>query len=120
MNAGYLCLLSKLILLGVCPSINFSPSELDAVKATPSFRCENETRPDLWMHCPVIGLGGGHVTWSEPMRLNSVTLWEISLFPLRFHTRKQKPELMVAVLPPKNTAHRKENWGRGRGNEAKP
>lgn len=120
MNAGYLCLLSKLILLGVCPSINFSPWELDTVKATPSFRCENETRPDLWMHCPVIGLGCGHVTWSEPMRLNSVTLWEISLFPLKFHTRKQKPELMVAVLPPKNTAHRKENWGRGRGNEAKP
>ena len=43
-----------------------------------------------------------------------------SLFPLKFHTRKQKPELMVAVLPPKNTAHRKENWGRGGGTEAKP
>lgn len=39
---------------------------------------------------------------------------------LKFHTRKQKPELMAAVLPPKNTAHRKENRGRGRGDEAKP
>ena len=77
MNAGYFCLLSKLILLGVCPSLNVSLWELDAVKAAPSFRCEKQTRPDLWMHCPVIGLGGGHVTWSEPMRLNSVTLWEI-------------------------------------------
>ena len=56
MDAGYFCLLSKLILLGVCPSPNPRPWELDGVKATLSFRRENETqtRPMDALPCGVI------------------------------------------------------------------
>lgn len=72
-------LISKLTLLGACPSPHFSSRELDGVKATLSFRCENETQARPVDALPCDWLRGGHVTQSEPMRLDSDSHGRVSL-----------------------------------------
>lgn len=73
------------------------------------------------MHCPVIDWLRG---WScDLVRANETQFCDPvgdSLFPLKFHARKQKPELMVAVLPPKNTARRRKTGVEVEGTRQSP